>query len=143
MTTIAYTDNIIAYDSRMTKGSTIIDDNYNKHFIKNNIHFFISGSVDKIPDIINAWFEKDYNKDICPTNTVLVWDGITLWEFGLYKNGRVSKVKASLHIPCALGSGEDYAYTAMDCGLSAKEAVKMSIKRDTNTGGRIRTFKLR
>ncbi len=40
------------------------------------------------------------------------------------------------------GSGGDYAITAMDLGLSAKDAVKMAIKRDVYSGGRVRVFKL-
>ena len=47
------------------------------------------------------------------------------------------------NIPYAIGSGADHAFTAMDCGCSAKEAVQMAVKRDTCTGGRIRSFKLK
>jgi hypothetical protein len=43
----------------------------------------------------------------------------------------------------AIGTGTDHAITAMDCGLSAREAVKMAMKRDTGTGGRIRTYKVK
>lgn len=42
----------------------------------------------------------------------------------------------------AIGSGMYYALTAMDCGCSAEEAVKMAAKRDVNTGGEIRIFKI-
>ena len=40
------------------------------------------------------------------------------------------------------GSGCDSAFTATDCGLNARDAVMMSAKRDVNTGGKIRTFKV-
>ena len=45
--------------------------------------------------------------------------------------------------PAATGSGMDHAITAMDCGLSAKDAVRMAIKRDAGSGGRVRTFKVK
>ena len=42
-----------------------------------------------------------------------------------------------------IGSGADHGLTAMDCGLSAKEAVKKAAYRDLGTGGKIRTYKLK
>ena len=41
------------------------------------------------------------------------------------------------------GTGQDHALTAMDCGLSAKEAVKMAAKRDTGTNSRVSTYTIR
>lgn len=43
----------------------------------------------------------------------------------------------------AIGSGRDHAYTAMDLGCSAVDAVKMAIKRDMCTGGKVRSFKVK
>jgi len=57
--------------------------------------------------------------------------------------GRMFKTPESSKSVFAIGSGQDHALTAMDCGLSAKEAIKMAAKRDVNTGGRVRTFKIK
>lgn len=45
--------------------------------------------------------------------------------------------------PCAVGSGESYAYAAMDLGKSAADAVRSAMKRDVGTGGKIRTYKVK
>lgn len=42
----------------------------------------------------------------------------------------------------AAGSGQDHAITALDLGLSAKKAVKMAIKRNPSSGGKVRVFKV-
>tara|TARA_R110000796_G_scaffold143647_3_gene260326 strand:- start:411 stop:617 length:207 start_codon:yes stop_codon:yes gene_type:complete len=56
---------------------------------------------------------------------------------------RLFKTPESLKSCIALGSGADHAYTAMDCGLSAKEAVKKAAYRDCGTGGRIRSYTIK
>ena len=43
----------------------------------------------------------------------------------------------------AVGSGAVFAIAAMDCGKSAVEAIRIAKKRDVNTGGRIRTIKVK
>lgn len=59
----------------------------------------------------------------------------------------IDKEEGYVCCPCrdglsfAIGSGAKHALTAMDLGLDAKEAVKMAMKRDIYTGGRIRTFR--
>lgn len=45
--------------------------------------------------------------------------------------------------PVAIGSGESIALTAMDCGKTAVEAVRLAVKRDPDTGGRVRSVKVR
>ena len=39
----------------------------------------------------------------------------------------------------AIGSGSPFAFAAMDMGANAYKAVEMAAKRDTSTGGKIRT----
>jgi hypothetical protein len=46
-------------------------------------------------------------------------------------------------IPDAAGSGSRFAFTAMDMGATAKQAIQMAMKRDTGTGGKIHVFKVR
>jgi ATP-dependent protease HslVU (ClpYQ) peptidase subunit len=43
----------------------------------------------------------------------------------------------------AIGSGEDYAITALDLGLTAEQAVAVAIKRDVFSGGKIRSIRYR
>lgn len=37
-------------------------------------------------------------------------------------------------VPCAIGSGRNFALSAMDAGATAYEAVKIACKRDINSG---------
>lgn len=39
--------------------------------------------------------------------------------------------------PQAIGTGAPHALTAMDCGLSPADAVRMAIRRDSSSGGRV------
>lgn len=141
MTTIAYRDGIIAYDSRCTTGSTIVDHNYNKKIVIASVTFICCGTVADLEKACIAFFD-DEAEDLPDMDVAyLAWDGITLYSCSVSK-GRLYKVPESRKNYFAIGSGEDHALTAMDCGLSAKEAVKKAAYRDVNTGGRIRTFKL-
>jgi hypothetical protein len=41
-----------------------------------------------------------------------------------------------------MGSGTPFAYTAMDMGASAKEAVWAAARRDVGTGGTLRVLQI-
>lgn len=139
MTTIAYKDGVIAYDSRCTQDITIVDDNYDKKIVVNSVCFFMSGSTSEYMDFVNAYFGEAVTKNI-DCNALVVDDG-RVFKCGVDKDKQFWKCPA--HSPAAIGSGVDHALTAMDMGADAKQAVKMAMKRDTCTGGRIRTYKIK
>ena len=41
-----------------------------------------------------------------------------------------------------MGSGCEFAFAFMDTGMSAKEAIIATAKRDTNTGGTVHEFNI-
>jgi ATP-dependent protease HslVU (ClpYQ) peptidase subunit len=43
-------------------------------------------------------------------------------------------------VPCAVGSGMDFALGAMDAGVASTAAVEIAAKRDPGTGGQITTL---
>ena len=136
MTTIAFDGETIAYDGRVTQGGTIVSDDYDKKYKYGNTYFFLSGNVNELEEFIEACIdggsENSYN---C--------SGFMYENGELYEVGGGNGVWICRNVgPMAYGSGADHAITAMDCGLSAKEAVKMAAKRDIYTGGKIRTFKI-
>lgn len=140
MTTIAYRDNIIAYDSLCTAGSTIVEHNYNKKLVIAGVVFIFCGTVADVERACLAYFDDE--EDVPDLDAeYLAWDGTRLFRCSIH-GGRLYKTPESLKGYLALGSSADHALTAMDCGLSAKEAVKKAAYRDVNTGGRVRTFKL-
>lgn len=58
-------------------------------------------------------------------------------------DGRVWRSTVSDTDPIVIGSGADHAITAIDCGKTVREAVKMAAKRDVHTGGKIRVYRVR
>ena len=140
MTTIANKDGVIAYDSRQTRGEIISSDNVEKSIVKDGVTFILSGRLDDISAIIKSWFGEPVDFEPQAYGLVIDGDGI-LWECGFNKTMIAIKYNTSEHY--AFGSGDLHAITAMDMGASAKEAVKMAIKRDVYTGGKVRTIKVK
>lgn len=145
MTTIAYKDGIIAYDSRATAGTSIISDDREKRYTiengDNDVEFFMCGAPSDFREFFRVYFQGG---EIQPhlEATALVWDGVKLFHAGI-ANKHCYSCPVEMPAPWACGSGEEHAITAMDMGATAKEAVKWAMKRDTGTGGRIRTYKLK
>jgi ATP-dependent protease HslVU (ClpYQ) peptidase subunit len=140
MTTIAYKDGVIAYDSRASCGETIVDDDFNKRTILNGVSFFSTGNPSDEPELINHYFGKGDRFNVNCSS--IVHDGDKLFLIAI-ENDKYHKYPIELDKCYAIGSGEDHAWTAMDMGATAKEAIKMAIKRDRGTGGKIRTFELK
>jgi len=140
ITTIAYKNGIIAYDSLLTSDITITSNNYNKSRLVNGIKFFLAGSISDY-DRFTALYFDEKSEDELNISAIIVDSG-KVYLSSTNKEGKLWKSDIT-GIPYAIGTGEDHALTAMDLGLSARDAVKMAIKRDTCTGGRIRTFKIK
>ena len=141
MTTIVYKDGIIAYDSFQTRGDIITNDNCNKLHIVNGIKFLLTGSVCDYPEFLSIAIGESQPRD----GFELDVEGLMVKGGKLYNCAIQDKFWQTLikrEDIYAIGSGRNFAYTAMDCGLSARDAVKMAIKRDLYSGGRVRTIKL-
>ena len=135
MTTICIDrDGVIAYDGRETQGNRILRDNVDKKHNYCGRVFVIGGDVGQMPAFMDACIDGGSDKNFECSGLMI-------------ENGQVFEVFSDAvpiewsGEPMAFGSGCDHAFTAMDCGLSAKEAVKMAAKRDACTGGKIRAFK--
>lgn len=143
MTTIAYRDGVIAYDSRVTAGPTIVDDNRSKRVSRRGVEYFMCGCVSDQEYLIR-WYqgEKPETPDNVEASAIIVSDGV-VYMAGYVKDDGFFLCPLRQDNVAAMGSGEDHALTAMDMGADAKTAVKMAAKRDTQTGGRIRTFRVK
>ncbi|MBD1589772.1 proteasome subunit beta [Pseudomonas typographi] len=138
MTTIAYKDGVIAYDSRISDGSFIIHDDYDKRHEVKGVQFVLSGKVCDYPKLIDAWFGGPVTVELeC---AALAYDGESLWYVGASPQHGLCKTPIWAERPYVMGSGGDHAITAMDMGATAAEAVEMAKKRDTSTGGKVRTL---
>jgi 20S proteasome alpha/beta subunit len=135
MTTIAYKDGVIAYDSRITRGNIIDYDDYEKLVETQGVKFILTGATGDFPRLISAYFgSPEKNVDA----NALAFDGETIWQVGHNDTDGLWKAAIRLDRSYAIGSGTAHALTAMDLGATAAEAVEMAKKRDTSTGGQVR-----
>lgn len=146
MTTIAYRDGLICYDSLCIGGNDIVlDDEYDKKFIDGNNTFFFCGSISSFREFIRAWnnWSVDYKYELNAEALVYNSEEHKLYKTSIdYRAERpyIWKTELDFTKHYAIGSGMPFALTAMDCGLDSLRAVGMAIKRDPNTGGAIRMF---
>lgn len=147
MTTIAYKDGIIAYDSRSTESNGFIfDDHKNKNYVRDNLVFFGAGPSSDIISLIDCFIEGKviYDTPIEAVCFVYDRDKRKLLKTGIMEEPRLHLWWLELEQSkvYALGSGHDLAIAAMDYGATAEEAVRYAATRDCFTGGDIWTFKL-
>lgn len=140
MTTIAYKDGVIAYDSQITRGDVITYEDYEKCIEQAGVKFFCCGTVSDYQRLVDAYFgaKPDGNIDA----TALVLDGDSLMMVAVDDTTGLWKSPVMRDRPYAIGSGTPYAFAAMDMGASAEKAVEMAARRDTSTGGKVRTLRI-
>jgi 20S proteasome alpha/beta subunit len=137
MTTIAYKDGVIAYDGRITSGSAITYDDFDKCHERDGVKFVMAGYTADYQRLMDAFFGKEL-ASIGASALVVDADGV--WSVGHNDGEGVWKSAVLADRPYAIGSGSVHALTAMDMGASAYQAVEMAMKRDSCTGGKIRTL---
>ena len=140
MTTIAYKDCVIAYDSRITAGTTITDDDYNKHTQHGGVDFFLTGCIADFEKFYAAYDGEPVDSDMRVSGFAVTCGDI--WQVAYNQEDKFWKIKLSHQKVYADGSGTSYALTAMDMGASAADAVRMAIKRDSCSGGNVNEFRV-
>jgi hypothetical protein len=140
MTTIAYKDGVIAYDSRQTRNDRIVSDNSLKCQVVDGVSFLLSGVVCDENALIAAYFGTPSPVPVECSGFVV--DGAKLMMVGHDDKDGIWKLDLDLSNPDAIGSGAPYALAAMDMGASAEDAVRAAMKRDIYTGGLVRLFKI-
>ena len=142
MTTIAYHEKIIAYDSLQATDDMIIDDNIDKKIVRNGVVFFMCGSSKDIDSFIEYYLTGSGEKKDYGSHGIVVDNG-ELFHAYIYEKDGLCKFKINPDKPYAIGSGEEYALSVMDLGFTAVQAVRSAIKRDVYSGGRIRKYKVK
>lgn len=140
MTTIAYNHDTktIAWDSRATSGNVIASDSDQKMIEVNGVKFWLAGSVADERLLIDMYFGE--KSEVIPEANAFAWDGENLFLVGV--NDEALLWRQPLRYDKALGSGGDFALSAMRLGLSAKEAVEHAKKLDCYTGGEVHVMEL-
>jgi ATP-dependent protease HslVU (ClpYQ) peptidase subunit len=138
VTTIAYRDGVLAGDGRTTVGDTVVSAIKKKVFrLRDGCLFGYSGSQEdgeRLRHAIKTGAASPALENI-QALLILVSGKIMLYEGMMWVH---------LSDPyTAIGTGTPYALTAMDCGLDAPSAVRMALKRDTASGGKVFTVELR
>ncbi|MBC3948340.1 proteasome subunit beta [Pseudomonas folii] len=141
MTTIAYKDGVIAYDSRCTRGSTITDDDCEKLETVKGVHFLCTGCTCDFDALIAAYFGAAASAPVEASGYAV--DGGTLWLIGHDDKTGFWKNRIRLDTGDAIGSGSAFALAAMDMGATSAEAIEAAKRRDTSTGGRVRELRIR
>lgn len=142
MTTIAYRDGIIAYDSRVTRGSLIDHDDYEKLIHRQGHQFLLSGSGPDFGALLDEYFGVAISDRPLDAHGLAITNG-RLCLIGHEAESGFWVDDVWLDRPFATGSGRDFALAAMDMGASAKQAVKVASRRDVYTGGKIRTLTIK
>ena len=140
MTTIAYHHERkeIAYDGRTTRGDTIMNDASEKMVERDGVKFFLCGATCDYELLISMYFGT--SADLVPEANALVIDGGVVYRIGCQTDGGFWRCKTDCND--AIGSGWQFALSAMDFGRSAKEAVEYAATRDSCTGGKISTLRV-
>lgn len=142
MTTIAIKDGIVAYDSRITQGGVVLDNDFDKKTSRKGVSFFVAGNMTDDEAVMKYYFKgKDIAEDIkvdgTPEADFIIVDGKKAYYGGMSED-TFWKMEIRTTTAYAVGSGAAYAIGAMDAGATAEEAVKIA-SRDVYTGGTIRT----
>jgi hypothetical protein len=145
MTTVAYKNGLIAFDSRLTKDITLISDSYNKMIFRDGFYFFLIGAIAGFENLLDVFFEKKSPEEVHVSSNALVFDSENkkIFYIGVDWDSDphyLWKEPVDLNISDAWGSGSDHALTAFDFGATAYGAIEYAGKRDVCTGGEIKVF---
>jgi len=142
MTTIAFKSGIVACDSRMTSGSRIETDEFDKHIVRDGIHFWGAGEPACIDEMIDVVLGKLTELIIDKNDSILfMYSPKENQMYDCYvRNSGI--VKTKFDYECSIGSGSSYAIAFMDTGVSASRAIELTSKRDIYTGGKVQEFVL-
>lgn len=150
MTTIATRNGVMVSDGQVSWGDRIDQTNLKK---VRKINGCLVGGAGRLSSVLQffKWFEEWSNAQVVQgesphvqvfipedlddedfTGLVVFTDGVIF----MYEGGkRCYEIVGAEYY--AVGSGSDFALSAMDAGASAEEAVKVAIKRDVFSGGEL------
>lgn len=141
MTTIAYKNGIVAYDSRFVCGDTIEDDDADKKVERDGKIFFIAGNCSDYEFLVDSYIQDKAVRDKINARAIVIDDG-KLYTTSVSEDDGFWRCIERLDNPIAIGSGKSFALAFMDAGMSAEDAVRATCKRDLYSGGIVRTFKI-
>lgn len=141
MTTIAYNydEQKIACDGRVTSGDLICTDECSKYIVESDFIMFYAGSVPDVPRMIEI-IKCNNTGDIADIESLVEVEALVIRDGKVYYTGVTADCEYfynEITYNHAIGSGSNFAISAMDFGKSAKDAVKHAMTRDIYSGGKI------
>ena len=140
MTTIAYNhkDKQVAIDSRYTRDGIIDSDKGNKVRKNKKGLWLFAGHQADFEDLMKL--ERNQKAEFRPDCSAILISNKTAFVVDTDDNNIcfISELDDNF----SMGSGSQFALSAMDFGCSAKDAVSYAKKRDVYTGGKVRVFSL-
>lgn len=134
MTTIAISHEEIAADSYAYFGDTRASTTRQKIKVSGGKIFAFCGSS-QIFDAVMNWYDAGAKPDDVPKHGD--WNLIVVTAKGCFFCSPDMPYMGNVDLPCAFGTGERFAYGALDSGMSARDAVRAAMLRDPYTGGEI------
>lgn len=142
MTTVAYSHELkqIAVDGRVSAGSLISCDTYDKTRKRDGLIFICAGLVADIDILVESYPYGYEGMDELEASALVIDEG-KVYQCAVHdKKYFVTPIDFDI----TMGSGGDFALAAMDLlGATPKEAVKYAMKRDMATGGKIQVIKVK
>jgi ATP-dependent protease HslVU (ClpYQ) peptidase subunit len=140
MTTIAIKDGVMACDSLVSAGHSQSMFKFPKVILHNDVYYGFAGACHDII-IMQDLIKGEIDLEDVPDSVIVTY--ITMPKNGAgykcyFRKGVCTKMKLPPFY--TIGSGSDYALTAMSCGKSATEAVKEAIKWDLFSGGKVKSY---
>lgn len=140
MTTIVTDSKQIAFDSMGVRGKTIVNTPSMKMREKDEHYFFLSGACTFMDLFIECFFSKEEAKEWDNVSAFILKPDKTIWVASFDGEGFVFEDYIMEGEIYAIGSGEEFAISALDLGKTPKEAVEYAMTRDIYTGGDVNVF---
>jgi 20S proteasome alpha/beta subunit len=131
MTTIAYREGILAGDTRVAYGQDVLDDMVKVHVLPDGSLFGGAGDVEDIKRLQKAMENGDDEPVLKNISAIMIKPNGQVWN---YERSVWVRLRGQYF---AIGSGAIAALSAMDAGADAIKAIKIAIRRNTGTGGRV------
>lgn len=144
MTTLAYSrkENIIAVDGRLGRGGTISTDTHKKWTKKEGkVYFYAGGLADalRLIELVSSGCDEIEDENLYDCQLILA--EIPPKDIYVNEAGYIECIPIDEEF-YTIGSGGDHALSALDLGMTAKQAIQHAMTRDMNTGGKISQYDL-
>lgn len=141
MTTVAWNEHTIAWDTLVTVGSEkYVHNNCEKVVIHKGRIFALCGDAGMLKKSLIPWWEKGHKPETAPDGE---WEMIVISHDGvrLYNSENAHAEVDTPHV-FAIGSGGTAARAALLCGKTPEEAVAVAAQIDKGTGGPVCSARL-